>query len=111
MRTGRPKATLKLNEDEKRELTSLAHRQPDAGGCLIYQRLAPAAIFSRPRQNFQEIVRCFPITTCFPIRSFPCCQVRSESKTQFTLAERLAVKSALATIRQTQVASPLFETT
>jgi len=33
-----------LNEDEKRELTSLAHRQPDAGGCLIYQRLALAAI-------------------------------------------------------------------
>jgi hypothetical protein len=26
MRTGRPKTTLKLNEDEKRELTSLAHR-------------------------------------------------------------------------------------
>jgi hypothetical protein len=30
MRTGRPKATLKLNEDEKRELTSLAHRSGSA---------------------------------------------------------------------------------
>src|SRR5438067_1847416 len=30
MRTGRPKATLKLNEDEKRELTSLAHRSRSA---------------------------------------------------------------------------------
>ena len=30
MRTGRPKATLKLNEDEERELTSLAHRSRSA---------------------------------------------------------------------------------
>src|SRR6267154_1247109 len=30
MRTGRPKAILKLNEDEKRELTSLAHRSRSA---------------------------------------------------------------------------------
>jgi hypothetical protein len=30
MRTGRLKATLKLNEDEKRELTSLAHRSRSA---------------------------------------------------------------------------------
>lgn len=30
MRNGRPKATLKLNEDEERELTSLAHRSRSA---------------------------------------------------------------------------------
>jgi len=30
MRTGRPKTTLKLNEDEERELTSLAHRSRSA---------------------------------------------------------------------------------
>src|SRR5215472_14771300 len=30
MRTGRPKATLKLHADEERELTSLAHRSRSA---------------------------------------------------------------------------------
>jgi hypothetical protein len=37
----------------------------DSNGCLICQRLALAAIFGQPRQNFQEIIRCFSIAACF----------------------------------------------
>lgn len=46
MRTGRPKAAQKLNQDEKRELTSLAHRSrsaPAHGSCL----LAPKGVTTR----------------------------------------------------------------
>ena len=42
-------------------------------GCLIWQRLALAAASGRPRQNFQEIIQCFPIAEHFadPIVSLP----------------------------------------
>jgi hypothetical protein len=49
MRTGRPKATLKLNEDEKRELTSLAHRSRSAPALARHARimLAPKGATTR----------------------------------------------------------------
>jgi len=61
---------------------------PDAGGRLIDQRLALAAVFGRPLQNFQEIVHCFPIATRFPDRIDSLLQMRSESGTHHTLATR-----------------------
>jgi hypothetical protein len=50
--------------------TALSSPVPDAGGRLIDQRLALAAVFGRPLQNFLEIVHCFPIAKHFPDR-FP----------------------------------------
>jgi hypothetical protein len=50
--------------------TALSSPVPDAGGRLIDQRLALAAVFGRPRPNFQEIVHCFPIAKHAPDR-FP----------------------------------------
>jgi putative transposase len=61
---------------------------PDAGGRLIYLSLALAVVFGRPRQNFQEIVRCFPIATPFPDRIDSLLQMRSESGTHHTLETR-----------------------
>jgi hypothetical protein len=68
--------------------TPLSRPVPDAGGRLIYLSLALAAVFGRPRQNFQEIVRGFPIATRFPDRIDSPLQMRSESGTHHTLATR-----------------------
>jgi putative transposase len=51
--------------------TPLSGPLSDTGGCLICQRLAFAAIFGQPRQNFQEIIRCFSIAACFAAPSLP----------------------------------------
>ena len=40
--------------------TTLSSSLSDTGGCLICQRRALAAVSGRPRQNFQEIIRCLP---------------------------------------------------
>ena len=48
--------------------TPLSGPLSDAGGCMISPRLARAAVFGQPRQNFlrfQEIIRCFSIGACF----------------------------------------------
>jgi hypothetical protein len=83
--------------------TPLSRPLPDAGGRLNYLSLTLAAVFGRPRQNFQEIIRCFPIATRFPDRIDSLLQMRSESETQLTLVKQ--VKSARVTIRQTQAAT------
>ena len=66
--------------------TALSRPVPDAGGRLIYLSLTLIVIFGRPQQNFQEIVRCFPIANRFPDLSLlPGVILRSESKTRFPL--------------------------
>ena len=62
--------------------------KPDAGGRLIDQRPALAAVFGRPLQNLQEIVRCFPICNALPRSDRSLLQMRSESGTHHTLATR-----------------------
>jgi hypothetical protein len=53
--------------------TILSSPLSDTRRCLICQRLARPAVSSRPRQNSQEIIRCFPIAVHFadPIVSLP----------------------------------------
>jgi hypothetical protein len=46
--------------------TALSRPVPDAGGRLIDLSLALAMVFGRPRQNFQEIVRCFSYCKALP---------------------------------------------
>jgi hypothetical protein len=98
--TGRANAqNARVTTSRQSPLVSMATPLPilvsDPNGCLICQRLALAAIFGQPRQNFQEIIRCFSIAACFaaPIVSLP--RLRPESETQLTFAARLLVKSAL----------------
>jgi hypothetical protein len=45
--------------------TSLSILISDTHGCVIFQRLALAAASDRPRQNFQEIIRCSCIAKPF----------------------------------------------
>src|SRR5271169_5474728 len=77
-RTGRANAGyVRVTTNCQSPLISLATSLPililDASGCLICQRLALAAIFGQPRQNFQEIIRYFSVAACFaaPIVSLP----------------------------------------
>jgi hypothetical protein len=60
---------------------------------------ALAAVFGRPRQNSKKYFAGSQLQRASPIRSRPCHQVRSESKTQLTLVQQ--VNSARVTIRQT----------
>ena len=48
--------------------TTLSSPLSDTDGCLIWQRLALAAVSVRHRQNFQEIIQCFPIAKHFADR-------------------------------------------
>jgi hypothetical protein len=68
--------------------TTLSRPLPDACGRLIYLSLALAVVFGRPRQNFQEIARAFPIAKRFPDRIDSLLQMPSESGTHQTLATR-----------------------
>jgi hypothetical protein len=61
----RPNVTLSHCVETCHRINSPGTSVPDAGGRLIYQRLALAAVFGRPRPNFQEIVPCFQITMRF----------------------------------------------
>ena len=81
--------------------TPLSRPLPDAGGRLIDQRLALAAVFGRPRRHSKKSFAGSQSQRASPIGSLPCHQVRSKSETQLTLAKQ--VKSARVTIRQTRV--------
>ena len=62
MRTGRPKATLKLNEDEKRELTSLAHRSRSAPVLARRARMVLACAEGHDNQAVARKLRVTPAT-------------------------------------------------
>jgi transposase len=62
MRTGRPKATLKLNEDEKRELTSLAHRSRSAPALARRARIVLACAERHDNQAVARKLRVTPAT-------------------------------------------------
>jgi len=62
MRTGRPKATLKLNEDEKRELTSLAHRSRSAPALARRARIVLACAEGHDNQAVARKLRVTPAT-------------------------------------------------
>src|ERR1700740_130834 len=62
MRTGRPKATLKLNEDEKRELTSLAHRSRSAAALARRARIVLACAEGHDNQTVARKLRVTPAT-------------------------------------------------
>ena len=76
--------------------TTLSSPLSDTDGCLIWQRLALAAVSVRHRQNFQEIIQCFPSAEHFadPTRSFHCHRMHSESESQLTFAGRSPAKAA-----------------
>jgi hypothetical protein len=57
MRTGRPKATLKLNEDEKRALTSLAHRSGSAPALARRARMVLACAEGHDNQAVARAAR------------------------------------------------------
>jgi transposase len=59
MRTGRPKSTLKLTEDEKRELTSLAHRSRSAAALARRARIVLACAEGHDNQ---AVARKLPVT-------------------------------------------------
>ena len=62
MRTGRPKATLKLNEDEKRELTSLAHRSRSAPALARRARIVLACAERHDNHAVARKLRVTPAT-------------------------------------------------
>jgi transposase len=62
MRTGRPKATLKLNEGEKRELTSLAHRSRSAPALARRARIVLACAEAHDNQAVARKLRVTPAT-------------------------------------------------
>src|SRR6201984_1691772 len=62
MRTGRPKATLKLNEDEKRELTSLAHRSRSAAALARRARIVLVCAEGHDNQTVARKLRVTPAT-------------------------------------------------
>jgi transposase len=62
MRTGRPKATLKLNEDEKRELTSLAHRSRSAPALARRARIVLACAEGRDNKTVARQLHVTPLT-------------------------------------------------
>ena len=84
--------------------TSLSRPISDTAGCLICQRLALAAIFGQPRQNFQEIIRSLSVAACVaaPIVSLPRDASQKRDSTHFrSFAARLPVKlGSHVTIRQ-----------
>ena len=62
MRTGRPKATLKLNADEERELTSLAHRSRSAPGLARRARIVLACAEGHDNHTVAGKLRVTPAT-------------------------------------------------
>src|ERR1700758_4275149 len=62
MRTGRPKATLKLNEDEKRELTSLAHRSRSAAALARRARIVLVCAEGHDNHAVARKLRVTPAT-------------------------------------------------
>jgi hypothetical protein len=60
MRTGRPKATLKLNEDEKRELTSLVHRSRSAPALARRARIMLACAEARDNKTVARQLHVTP---------------------------------------------------
>jgi transposase InsO family protein len=64
-RTGSARAATSRKSPLVSMATSLSRPISDTAGCLICQRLALAAIFGQPRQNFHEIIRSFSIAACF----------------------------------------------
>src|ERR1700752_350515 len=60
MRTGRPKATLKLNADEEREWTSLAHRSRSAPGLARRARIVLACAEGHDNQTVARKLRVTP---------------------------------------------------
>ena len=78
--------------------TPLSGPLSDAGGCLISPRLARAAVFGHPRQNFHsDSKKSFgvsPSQSASRLRSFHSHRVRTESETQPTFTARLSVKPA-----------------
>lgn len=62
MRTGRPKATLKLNADEERELTSLAHRARSAPALARRARIVLACAEGHDNHTVAGKLRVTPAT-------------------------------------------------
>ena len=62
MRTGRPKATLKLNANEERELTSLAHRSRSAPALARRARIVLACAEGRDNKTVARQLRVTPGT-------------------------------------------------
>jgi transposase len=62
MRTGRPKATLKLNEDEKRELTSMAHRSRSAPALARRARIVLVCAEGRDNRTVARQLHVTPLT-------------------------------------------------
>jgi transposase len=62
MRTGRPKATLKLKADEERELTSLAHRSRSAPALARRARIVLACAEGHDNQTVARKLRVTPAT-------------------------------------------------
>jgi hypothetical protein len=60
MPTGRPKATLKLNEDKKRELTSLAHRSRSAPALARRARIGLACAEGHDNRTVARNLRLTP---------------------------------------------------
>ena len=64
MRTGRPKATLTLTEDERREVESLAHRSRSAPALARRARIVLACAAGRDNNTVARRVRVAPATVC-----------------------------------------------
>src|ERR1700739_2221934 len=62
MRTGRPKATLKMNAAEEREWTSLAHRSRSAPGPARRARIVLACAEGHDNQTVARKLRVTPAT-------------------------------------------------
>lgn len=64
MRTGRPKATLTLTTDERRELESLAHRARSAPALARRARIVLACAEGRENKTVARRLRVAPATVC-----------------------------------------------
>jgi len=64
MRTGRPKATLKLNADEERELTSLAHRSRSAPALARRARIVLTCAGGSDNKTVARQLHVTPGTVC-----------------------------------------------
>jgi len=73
--------------------TSLSGPLPDTCGCLIWQRLALAAIYGHLGKPSKKTFGVSPSQRASRLRSFHSHRVRPESETQLTFAARLPVKS------------------
>src|SRR6266446_3989080 len=64
MRTGRPKASLVLTTDERRELESLAHRSRSAPAIARRARIVLACAEGRENKTVARRLRMSPVTVC-----------------------------------------------